>query len=371
VAELRVALVHDWLTNQGGAERVLWAFHQAYPDAPIYTSVYNAAAMTQFAQCDVRTSFLQNWPLAQKKHQLYPKLRQIAFESFDFSEYDVVLSTSSAESKGVITGTNTLHISYLHTPTRYYWSDYDRYLASPGFGWMNPIVRFILPRMISSLRHWDYAAAQRPDILLANSQYVAARIKKYYGLKAAIIYPPVSVDRFRSDVPKEDYYIVVSRLIPYKRVDLAVVAARDNDLPLIVIGDGSERAKLELVAGPKTKFLGRLSDEEVAQYYERAKGFIFTAEEDFGITPLEAQAAGMPVLAFGKGGALETIIDGKTGMFFKEQTRESVTEALALFEKQQFKASDCREQAQKFSEERFINEIQAEVASEWAKFRKS
>ncbi len=355
---LRVALVHDWLTNQGGGERVLWSLHLAFPDAPIYTSVFEPAVMTQFADLDVRTSFLQKWPLARKKHQLFPALRTMAFESFDFSEYDVVISTNSAESKGIITGPKTLHINYIFTPTRYYWSGYHDYLAQPGMGRLNGLVRRVMPRVVSRMRQWDYAAAQRADMVVAISEYVGARVTKYYRRDWGVVYPPVEVDRLKPAAKRGDFYLVVSRLIPYKRVDLAVAAARELNLPLIVIGDGSERSRLEAMAGPKTQFLGRRSDAEVAEYYGKAKAFLFTADEDFGITPLEAMAAGAPVVAFGRGGALETVVPGKTGVFFSEQTPSSLIQALKHLDTLKLDTLTIRKQAERFSERRFIVEMQ-------------
>ena len=289
----KVAIVHDWLTNQGGAERVTWALHQVFPDAPIYTSVFNAHKLPQFAGLDVRTSFLQRWPLAQTRHQLFPLLRTLAFESFDLSEYDVVISSSHAEAKGVITKPETLHICYCHTPTRYYWSNYAQYRQSTGFGLLSPLVRLVMPFGVERMRQWDFAAAQRPDAFIANSDNVRQRIAKYYRRESIVINPPINADRFiHADGPRNGF-VVVSRLIPYKRVDLAVQACTELKLPLTVVGDGSEMRRLKAIAGPTVKFLGSGDDATVNQALSTATAFLFTAEEDFGITPLEAMASGV------------------------------------------------------------------------------
>lgn len=354
---MRVALVHDWLTNLGGGERVLAALAEVYSDAPIFTSVYNPSKLSLFKGRDVRTSFLQNWPLAQRKHQLYPTLRTLAFESFDFSQYDLVISTSSAEAKGIITTTETLHISYIHTPTRYYWSGYNDYLQSPGMGVLNPLAKAIMPHSVKKMRHWDYAAAQRPDVLVANSQTVADRINRYYNRPAKVIFPPVDTDRFVGSEANGDYYLVVSRLIPYKRVDLAVQACNELNLPLKIIGAGSELKRLQSIAGPTVEFLGSLSDAQTTQHFQNCKAFIFTANEDFGITPVEAMSAGKPVIAYGKGGVTETVEDGKTGVFFHKQSTTSVVKAIRTSEQINYSSAKILARAELFSKKRFTHNI--------------
>jgi len=358
---LRVALVHDWLTNQGGGERVLWQLHQLYPNAPIYTSVYEPDKMPDFAGLDIRTSFLQNWPIAKKKHQLFPTLRTVAMESFDLSQYDLVISSSSAEAKGVITSPGTTHISYLHTPTRYYWSGYHDYLKHPGFGPLSPLIRLAMPGQVTKMREWDFAAAQRPDYLVANSQYVAARVKKYYRRNAEVIHPPVDVERFDYSKDRQDYFLVVSRLIPYKQVELAVRACTKLNQSLKVVGRGSELERLKKLAGPSVTFISSANDDQVAQLMAKASAFIFTAEEDFGITPVEAMASGCPVIAYGVGGATESVIEGTTGLFFKEPTVESVMDAIRRFEGMQLDVNVLRKRAEQFSNQRFAQEIKALV----------
>ncbi|MBA3679077.1 glycosyltransferase [Candidatus Saccharibacteria bacterium] len=355
---MKVALVHDWLTNLGGAERVVAVLHEMFPDAPIYTSVYATKRLPLLKDADIRTSWLQHWPLAQKKHQLYPMLRTLAFESFDFSEYDLVISSSSAEAKGIITPTETLHISYIHTPTRYYWSGYDDYLQNPGLGIFNPLAKLTLPRVVKKMRRWDFAAAQRPDVLIANSTTVAERIKLYYKRDAQILHPPVDVQRFAQlQNDDSDYLLVVSRLIPYKRVDLAVRACTKLNKRLIVVGDGSELKKLKALAGPTVEFRGQLPDQEVTRLFTNCRAFIFTAFEDFGITPVEAMAAGKPVIAYGKGGITDSVVHKTTGILFDNQSVESLCSAIVLFEKTQFDSKKIRSHSEKFSNEQFINAI--------------
>jgi len=366
----RVAIVHDWLTNQGGGERVVWALHQAFPEAPIYTSVFNPESLPQFANLDVRTSFLQHWPLAKTKHQLFPTQRTLAFESFDFSAYDVVISSSSAEAKGVITKPNTLHICYCHTPTRYYWSDYAQYRRSTGFGILSPLVRLAMPRLVERMRIWDFAAAQRVDSFIANSQYVQQRIAKYYRCPSTVINPPIQAERFKLGTNLRNGFVVVSRLIPYKRVDLAVRACTELNLPLTVVGDGSEMDSLKAMASPTVKFLGRAGDTETEQAYASATAFIFPADEDFGLTPLEAMAAGTPVIAYGKGGATETVVDGTTGTFFAEQTVASLKAALQAFDPKAYDPAKIRVHAKQFDEAVFIKKIQKFVADNLKEYQK-
>jgi glycosyltransferase involved in cell wall biosynthesis len=369
-APLKVAIVHDWLTNQGGGERVVCALHEAFPDAPIYTSVFNAERLPQFADLDVRTSFLQHWPLAKSRHQLYPTLRTVAFESFDLSQYDVVISSSSAEAKGVITGPSAIHICYLHTPTRYYWSDYAKYRRQTGFGLLSPLVRLIMPGVIEKMRLWDFAAAGRVDHFITNSAYVAKRTNKYYRRQSTVIHPPIDGDRFQIKRGPKRGYVVVSRLIPYKRVDLAVVACTKLNLPLTVVGDGSEMEKLKAMAGPSIRFTGRLTDQGVARELSEASAFIFTAEEDFGLTPLEAMASGIPVLAYGKGGARETVVHGQTGTFFNEQSVNALVEALKKFDPSAYDPEALRSYALEFDQSVFIKNIKKFVEDKIKEIKK-
>jgi glycosyltransferase involved in cell wall biosynthesis len=355
---LKVAVVHDWLVGLGGAERVVESILSLFPQADLYTSVYDESKLKMFRGRKVYTTFLQNWPLAKRKHQLFAALRPLAFESLDLSGYDLVISSSSAEAKGVITSTETLHISYIHTPVRYYWSAYDDYLANPGFGLLNPLVRLVMPTMVSKLKHWDYAAAQRPDSLLANSKEVSGRITKYYNRQSKVINPPVDFDRFsKIRRNKEGYFLVVSRFVPYKRIDLAIKACNDLGKKLIIAGTGPELSNYKKISGETIEFVENPSDAKVNQLYSGAKAFIFSAEEDFGITPVEAMASGVPVICFGTAGASETVIDGKTGIYHAKQTVESLKHAIGELDKIKLKESDIRNRAKHFSQERFKREL--------------
>ncbi len=362
IQDLRVAIVHDWLTNMGGAEKVVLSMLRAFPQADLYTSVYHPGRMPEFAKYDVKTSFLQKLPLAKQKHQLFPTLRRYAFESFNFSQYDVVITSSTAEAKGVITSESTLHISYINTPTRYFWSHYQDYLKNPGFGWLNPLARWQLKANLKSSRRWDFAAAQRADYLLGNSITVQKRIEKYYRRPADVLYPSVETDRFQTererpaDAP-DKYFVVVSRLIPYKRFDIAVEAATRNDQSLIVLGNGSELSRLKAIAGPRVRFLGQASDEELEAYVQHAEALIFPGLEDFGIVPVEAMAAGTPVIAFDQGGASETVVDGVTGVLVKQQTAAAFAAVMRDFRADDYVPSKMKARAQEFSEEIFQQKL--------------
>jgi glycosyltransferase involved in cell wall biosynthesis len=368
LAGLRVAIVHDWLVGLGGGERVVQSLLKLFPQAEIYTSVYDPSKLRIFEGRKIHTTFLQHWPLALKKHQLYSMLRPLAFESLDFSGYDLVISTCSAESKGVITPSETLHIAYLFTPTRYYWSGYRDYIAEPGFGPLNPLARLILKKSIKGLRQWDFAAAQRPDEIVSISSEVSERTKKYYNRPSPVIYPPVDTDQFIGQSSgKDNYYLVLGRLISYKRVDLAVRACTKLGLELVVAGKGPEEPALRKIAGPTVKFIKSPSDQEVRDLYANCKAFIFPGLEDFGITPVEAMAAGKPVICYGKGGATETVIDGVTGIYHSQQTVASLVEAIQKFEKTSFDEKEIIKRAKLFSEDRFLNELGGYVVGKISK----
>jgi glycosyltransferase involved in cell wall biosynthesis len=364
-----VALIHDWMVRPGGGERVLWALHRTFPDAPIFTSVYRRDRLPEFASADVRTSFLQRWPLRKFGHQFFPSLRALAFESLDLTDFDVVISHGTAEAKGVITGPETLHLSYIHTPTRYYWSDYHGYRAEPGFGRLNFLIRAFMPVPISRRRAWDFAAAQRPDRLMGNSANVVARIAKYYRRDATVLYPPIEMDLFPLATEEPRGFVVVSRLIPYKRVDLAVEACRRLGRPLTVVGDGSELRRLRAAAGPETTFVGTVDDDTLARHLRAAEALLFPGEEDFGMVPLEAMASGRPAIAFGRGGALETVIDGRTGVLFDEQTPESLMDAIKRFETMAFDPAVLRDHAEHFSTEHFMRTVRDLVETEYQRFQ--
>jgi len=367
---MKVALAHDWLTNLAGAERVIIALHETYPGAPIYTSVYFDEVFPELEGADVKTSFLQKLPWLNKKHQAVPFLRTIAFERFDLSGYDVVISSSHAEAKGVLTGPETLHICYCYTPTRYYWSGYQQYLDEPGFKYLNPLIRAVMPLMVNYLRVWDRCAADRVDLFVCTSRYVARRIKKYYRREAEVIHPPVKTENLRISDAIQDYFLMVGRLIPYKRADIVVQAFNKLGLPLKVVGTGTEMDALVKQAGPNIEFLGRVPDKDLWDLYSRCLAFVFPQEEDFGIAPLEAMAAGRPVIAYRAGGALETVIEGKTGVFFDRQDPQSIAKAVSSFQADGFNPEKIRAHALKFDESAFKSKMEKFVSSSWERFQK-
>jgi glycosyltransferase involved in cell wall biosynthesis len=353
---MKVAIVHDYLNQMGGAERVVLALHEIFPEAPLYTSIYDPERVDPaFKQMDIRTSFMQKLPLITKHHQPYLPLYPFAMEALDLRGYDLVLSSSSAFGKGVITRPGTMHICYCHTPMRWCWN-YEEYVEREQLGKM---ARRVLPFFITGLRIWDQTSATRVDHFIANSPLVAERIQKYYRREAVVIPPPVETSRFPFDptVEREDYFLVLSRLIPYKRIDLAIEACNRLRLPLVVIGGGRDEAYLKKMAGPTIRFLGRLPDNEVIYYYTHCRALLFPGEEDFGITPLEAQAAGSPVIAYGAGGALASMIDGITGVFFHAQTVESLTEVLASFHERKFDPHTIHNHALEFDTSCFRHRI--------------
>lgn len=353
---MRVALVHDYLNQMGGAERVVMAFHELFPDAPIYTSMYDPQRVhPAFQKMDIRTSFMQKLPLVTKHHQPYLAFYPFAMESLDLRGYDLVLSSSSAFAKGIITGPETMHICYCHTPMRWCWN-YDEYVEREQLG---KLARKVLPVVITGLRMWDQASAMRVDHFIANAPLVAERIRKYYRRDAVVIPPPVEASRFTFDAgtQPEDYFLIVSRLIPYKRIDLAIEACKRLQLPLVIIGAGRDLERLKKLAGPTIQFLGRLSDAEMQHYYTHCRALLFPGEEDFGITPLEAQACGRPVIAYGAGGALASVVAGVTGAFFYEQTVESLATVLAAFDAYSYDPQSIRNHALEFDMPRFHRRI--------------
>lgn len=352
---MKVAIVHDYLNQSGGAERVLESFMDLFPDAPIYTIISDLSKMSKKIQtANVRNSFIQTIPFSKKHYKKMISLFPLAIEQFDLREYDLILSSSSAFAKGVITHPNQIHICYCYTPMRYVWDLYHQYIKEDV---SNPIFRFLLPPILHRIRMWDQLTAQRVQHFIADSKNVANRITTYYGKDSTVIYPPVSFDNFKISEKIEDYFLIVSRLIPYKRIDTAIDAFNRLNWPLIIIGDGYDRKRLEGLAGPSVRFLGHQPDEVINDYYSKCQAFILAGEEDFGITPLEAQASGRPVIAFRKGGALETIIEFETGLFFAEQHAQSLIDILLQFKNYNFDPQRIREHAFTFSKERFEQEI--------------
>jgi glycosyltransferase involved in cell wall biosynthesis len=353
---MKVALVHDYLNQMGGAERVVLALHEIFPDAPLYTSIYDPKRVdAAFQKIDVRTTFMQKLPLVKKHHQPFLPLYPFAMERLDLRGYDLVLSSSSAFGKGVVTRPETMHICYCHTPMRWCWN-YDEYVERERLG---RIARSILPFLITGLRVWDQMSATRVDHFIANSPVVADRIQKYYRRDAVVIPPPVEASRFAFDptIMPEEYFLIVSRFMPYKRIDLAIEACNRLQLPLVIIGSGRDENRLKSIAGPTIRFMGRLTDEEVLHYYAHCRAFILPGEEDFGITPLEAQSSGRPVIAYGAGGALASVVEGVTGTFFQTQTVESLAAALASFDERIYDPQTIRNHALEFDKPRFHRRI--------------
>lgn len=373
--DVRVAIVHEWPVVYAGSEQVVAAMLEVFPKAKLYALVHDPDGLrgTLLDGIPFRTSFVQSLPLAKKKYRAYLPLMPLAVEQFDLRSYDLVISSSHAVAKGVITRADQLHISYVYTPSRYAWDLYQDYLADSGMdrGIKSWPVRLIL----HYFRLWDAIAANRVDAYLTLSQYVAQRIWSTYRRPARVIYPPVNVERYRPDSPREDFFVAVSRFVPYKRMDLIVEAFTKMGKPLVVIGEGPEFAKAQHLAGSNVKLLGYQPDEVVADYLQRAKAFVFAAEEDFGIAPVEAQAAGCPVIAYGKGGALETVVGwpepDTTGLFFDSQTPEALEETIQLFEahRSEFDADACRRNAEHFGNRRFHKEFRSTVEKLWNNFQ--
>ena len=360
---MRIALVYDRVNKIGGAERVLETLHEIWPEAPLYTAVYWPQGAPWADNFKVIPSFLNKWPLAKEHHEFYPWLTPLALESFDFSEFDVVLSVTSAEAKGIMTKPRTLHLCYCLTPTRYLWSGYREYFK-------NKLRKFLAEPIVDYLKGWDKVAAQRPDFYLAISQEVQQRIKKYYQRESEIIYPPLDIKKWQAGkrTTNKSFFLVVSRLVPYKRVDIVVKAFNQLGWPLKIIGLGSEMEELKRISKSNIEFLGQLTDQELLSYYQDCRALIFPQVEDFGLVPLEAQSCGKPVVAFRGGGALETVIDKKTGTFFYPQTTKALIKKLKEFKINDYRAEDCRENAERFDKEIFKKKFRQLVEEKYKDF---
>ena len=335
----KVAIVHDWLTNMGGAEPLVLEIHKLFPNAPIYTSVYDAKNMPAFKGIDVRTTNLQTKLPAKLrfKHVLWPTVRAKAFRELDLSEFDIIISSSSAEAKAVRkTRKGQVHIAYIHTPIRYYWSHYQEFKKEFSFGPLTPFIRPVIPFFVKKMRKLDLESTKDIDVFIANSTVTQQRIKQYYNKPSTVIYPPVEVAKF-APKPKGERsgYIVWGRHVPYKRFDLAIQAANQLGVQLTIASTGPDTERLKSLAGPTVKFVGRISDDELVKLAQKSKAFLFPNEEDFGISAVEALAAGTPVIAYKKGGALDIVQDGETGVFFEYQTVESLVGAIERFEAMQ------------------------------------
>lgn len=353
---MKVAIVCDWLLGIGGAERVVLELHRLYPKAPIYTSQYDPGAIDWFNDADVRTTWLQKLPASLKK--FLPILRAWTFSRLDLSDYDLVISSSGAEAKGVKTGPNTVHISYVHSPTHYYWVRHEEYLQNPGFPrGLNWLAKLGLKMLVDPLKRWDRRAAKRPDYIVTNSTYSQANIKRYYRRESTVIHPPVEIDRFRlrgnEATPLRHGFVVAGRQTPYKRIDLAIEACNELKVPLVVIGDGPDHKRLEKIAGRSTTFLSNVNDNDIVNHFQTALGFIMPNADDFGIVAVEAMAAGTPVIAYNKGGSQDYLLPNKTGVYFDRQNVKNLTSALETAMSRNFSYEFIGEHAKNFSVDAF------------------
>jgi len=373
---MKIALIHDWLVTYAGAERVLEQIIFCYPRVDIFSIVdfLDDRSRSFIRNKTINTSFIQKLPLAKKKYRSYLPLMPLAIEQFDVSAYDLIISSTHAVSKGVITGPDQLHISYVHSPIRYAWDLQHQYLRESGLD--KGLKGWLAKWMLHKMRLWDVRTANGVDAFISNSKFIARRIRKVYGREATIIYPPVDVAAFTLKEVKDDFYLTASRIVPYKKIDLIVEAfSKIPQHKLVVIGDGPDFEKVKAKAGHNVTLLGFQPFEQLRNYMQRAKAFVFAAEEDFGIIPVEAQACGTPVIAYGKGGVLETVrgLDKEkpTGLFFAEQTVSSLIEAVSCFENatDRFNPIICRQNAINFSPERFRDEFSTFVEREWTMFQ--
>lgn len=354
----KVALVCDWLTTVGGAERVLLAISEMFPDAPIYTSQYDKNGINWFQKTEVKTGWMQ--PLPAQARRFFAPLRSHYFRKLDLSDYDLVISVTGAEAKGVKTGKNTKHICYCHVPTQYYWQMYDDYIENPGFGIFDPVARMGLKFLVKPLRRSDLEFARRPDQFVTISQYAADQIKKYYRRDSVIVPPPVNVEKFHNAYHgKRSGFVVTSRQVTWKRIDLAIKACLETGQELTIIGDGPEHKNLVKLAGgsPLIHFIPTSDQTTLKNYLKKAAGFIFPSLEPFGIAPIEALAAGCPVLAFGQGGARDYVQDGKNGIIFDQQNVSSLVKAMEKFQKTKFDAAKVAKTADYYDKTRFVKEM--------------
>lgn len=363
-----IALVHDWLVSMRGGEKVFEVLCELFPDAEVFTLVHRNGELSEpIERMKIWTSFIQSLPFGKSHYQYYLPLYPNAIRQFDLRDFDLVISSSSAAAKGVRVRDGALHICYCHTPMRYIWDQYEEYF---GVGRASFAARMAMKFFLNSLRVWDVGAAKGVHHFIANSANVQERIKRIYHRDSVVIYPPVDVQRFSLSHRDDGYYLIVSALVPYKRIDLAVEAFNRLGKKLIIIGSGSEEKKLKLSAKQNIEFLGWASDEDIATCYAGCRALIFPGEDDFGIVPVEAMACGKPVIAFGKGGTLETVVDGKTGLFFSEQNVESIEEAVKKFEKMSFDGAAIRQHAMKFDRNIFKKSIGAFVLDKYSQHAK-
>ncbi len=367
---MKRALIHDWFYVYGGAEKVVKSIMKLYPDLEPHALIDFLDKKDRDAFLGgkkAKTSFIQKLPLVKKSHRKYLQLFPLAIEQFDLRKYDLIISTSSSVAKGVLTNASQLHICYIHSPVRYAWDLYHQYMHEAGLE--KGLKAWYAKRVLHKLRIWDVATVNRVDHFVANSKYIARRVKKLYNREATVIYPPVDIDSFSLVAEKEDYYLAASRFVSYKKIDLIVEAfGKMPDKKLYVIGDGPDTEKIKNLAKENVILLGYQGSESLVKYMQKAKAFVFAAEEDFGIIPVEAQSCGTPVIAFGKGGVCETVVADKTGVFFDKQEPDAIIDAVERFEKQSFNPQEIRTNAERFSTEVFEKEFKKFVEDKYATF---
>jgi glycosyltransferase involved in cell wall biosynthesis len=367
---MKVALIHDHLAQDGGAEKTLRVLAEIFPDAPIYTLLCDQKNIDKYyPKRTIETSIIQRLPGGVKHYQWYMPFMPMAVEFFDLRHFDLVISDTSSFAKGVITNEHTLHICYCHTPTRYLWSDTHQYISELKY---NKYFKKLISLVLNYIRIWDRLAADRVDTYIANSQFVAKRIKKYYKREAKVIYPPVEVNKFKISTAPGDYFLIGGRLSPYKRVDIVIEAFKELGLKLKIFGDGIDLERLKKIAGdnPNIEFLGRVDEQTKIDLFSNCQAFLYPQEEDFGITAVEAMAAGRPVIAYRSGGATESVIENVSGVFFNDQTKDSIVSGVKNFTKQHFDSQKIQEHAQQFGEDNFKRNIKQFIDETYGKFSK-
>lgn len=370
LSKAKIALVFDWMTNPGGAEKVNLLLHKMFPEAPIFTSIFNPKKIKGFESAAITTSFIQNLPFSKTKHQLYLNWMPYAYELFDLSSFDIVISSSHSCAKGIITKPETLHICYCHTPMRYAWDNWHSYIREYK---MNPILKSIGKKRIHKLRMWDRVSADRVDYYIANSNTTKKRIEKYYNRQSTVIYPMIKASDYKIAKKTKGYFLAVGRLTPYKKFDLIVETFNKIGLPLKIAGTGIMETELRRQAKGNIEFLGYVPDKELEKLYSECEALIFPQIEDFGIIPLEAMAAGRPVIALKEGGALDTVVEGKTGIFFEQQTPAHLQKGIEEYQKtkKKFNPEKIREHAKKFDESQFKKNLLSYLKEKWKHWQKA
>ena len=364
LTKAKIALVFDWMTIPGGAERVNLLLHKMFPEAPIFTSIFNPKKVKGFEKASITTSFVQHLPFAKKKHQLYLGMMPYAYELFDLSKFDIVISSSHACAKGIITKPETLHLCYCHSPMRYAWDNWQSYIREYK---MNPILKKLGKKRMHKIRIWDRLSADRVDYFIANSGTTKKRIEKYYNRQSSVIYPMINSSKYKVADKTKGYFLAVGRLTPYKKFDLIIDTFNKTGLPLKIVGTGISENDLKKQANENIEFLGFVDDKELQKLYSECEALIFPQIEDFGITPLEAMASGRPVIALGKGGALDTIEENKTGIFFKKQKVKHLKDAIEKYQKNKknFNSKEIVSHAKQFDEKEFQKKLMDYLGEKW------